>query len=70
MQNYYIDWTQGRKFLLEELYPYNNNKKLARLFGVEVKSIESVAVRLKLLKTKETISKSHSGKHNKGIKIE
>lgn len=64
----YISWTDVRKELLRELYPYNGNKKLAKLFGVEVKSIESVAVRLRLLKTKETKAKLHSKPYNKGNK--
>lgn len=59
----YIKWTQEKKEKLKKIYSTTSNKDLAAAFGIEVGAIESIAVRLKLLKTKETISKLHSIGH-------
>lgn len=65
----YVTWNTENKELFKKLFATTSNDDLKTLFKTTVSDIESEAVRQKLRKTKETISKIHSqGQHIRGRK--
>jgi len=61
-----IIWNDKNIKILKELHPITSNKDLAEILGTTVIEISSKAIRLRLLKTKETIARIHSGPKKNG----
>lgn len=65
----YITWNDTNIKILKDNHNLMSNDDLAKLFNTSVGSIEAEAVRLKLVKSKQTRSKIHKkGQHNTGRK--